>query len=94
MIEKAEMFDRLVREPGWEDALRYMANMVQVEIASATQHQFEAELCRVYCMRWNAKRDLLDGVVGYIESIQRSRDEIVDQFRKEKEDGGNNSAGY
>lgn len=88
MIEQAERFDQLVRMPGWEDVLRFMANAVQVEIATATQHQYEAEVCRVLCMRWNAKRELLDSTIGYIEGQQRARDEIVAQYRKESEDGG------
>lgn len=89
------MFDRLVREPGWEKILRYMANAVQVDIASATQHQYEAERCRVMVIRWDSKRELLDGAIGYIESIQKSRDEIVAQFKTEKEEVHvSNESGY
>lgn len=91
LIEQAERFDRLTREPGWEEILKFMAANVQDEIAQATQHQYEAELSRIHCVRWNAKRSLLDSAVGYIESVQRSRDEIVEQYRKGEADGGTGS---
>ena len=95
LIEQAERFDRLIREPGWEDVLKFMANSVQVEIASATQHKYEAEVCRVMCICWNSKRELLDSTLGYIEGIQKSRDEIVAQYRKEKEEVHvGNESGY
>lgn len=95
VIDKAERFDRLVREPGWEDILTYMATNVQGEIAEATKYVYEPDLARNHVLVWNAKRSLLDGAIGYIESIQRSRDEIVSQYRKEKEEVNvGNESGY
>ncbi len=85
IVEKAEMLDRLANEPGWEEICVFMGKLVNVELAKATDKPFEPEIQRVHVIRWDAMRFLLDSATGYMESIQRSRDEIVEQFRTAKE---------
>ncbi len=85
ILEKAEMLDRLANEPGWEEICVFMGKLVNVELAKATDKPFDPEIQRVHVIRWDAMRFLLDSATGYMESIQRSRDEIVEQFRTAKE---------
>jgi len=80
IVDKAASFDRLVHESGWAEIGLFMANQINTELAKATEKPFEPEMQRVHVIRWDAMRSLLDSATGYIEGIQKSRDEIVAQF--------------
>lgn len=91
VIDAAQDFDKLVVMPGWERACKFMVGEVNSEIAEATQYKYETSRQAVHVTRWDAKRELLDGLYGYINSMQRSRDEIVSQYRRGDEDGNSNN---
>jgi hypothetical protein len=86
-VDLAIEFDRLVGLPGWEKVLRHAAAEVNDEIAEVTKHPYAPEIQRIGVIRWDAKRALLDSIIGYIESTQRERDRIV----KELQDGGSSN---
>lgn len=92
VIDAALDFDKIVVMPGFERACKFLVGEVNREIAEATQYKYEPERQRVHVIRWDAKREMIDGMMGYINSIQRSRDEIVNQYRRER-DGGDDPAG-
>ena len=87
---RAECFDQLVKEPGWEYALDLMTEKINLEIAEATRQpslEFYAawpETQRIHMIRWNAKRELLDSMLAYIQDTQKQRDEILEMERLEE----------
>lgn len=81
IIDKAEKLDQVIDLPGWEEICRYMVSEVQANISQATRLPNLSKRQQAEVIRWNAKRELLDGTLGWIESIRRSRDEIVEQYR-------------
>ena len=83
IIDKAELFDKLTEHPAWEHVCRYMVAQVQSSIAEATKLTNLTRRQQAEVIRWNAKRELLDNTLGYIESIRRSRDEIVESYRRD-----------
>ena len=84
VIDAALDFDKLVVMPGFERACKFLVAEVNREIAEATQFKYEPERQRVHVIRWDAKREMIDGMMGMISSIQRSRDEIVEQHRTQR----------
>lgn len=85
ILELAALFDRLTKEPGWEKALLFMAKDVNNQLYEATNKKYERDHRLMLCDMWQAKRELLDGVQGYIDSILKSRDDILSQIRQQAE---------
>jgi hypothetical protein len=85
ILELAVFFDRLTNEPGWEKALLYMAKDVNNQLYEATNKKYEREIRLMLCDMWQAKRELLDGLQGYIDSILKSRDDILGQVKAQSE---------
>lgn len=81
VIDAALDFDKIVAMPGFERACKFLVAEVNREIAEATQYKYEPDRQRVHVIRWDAKRELVDGMMGFITSMQRSRDEIVSQLK-------------
>lgn len=82
VIDAALDFDKLVVMPGFERACKFLVAEVNREISEATQYKYEPERQRVHVIRWDAKRELVDGLMGMINSIQTSRDQIVEQYKQ------------
>jgi len=82
IIDAASDFDKLVVMPGFERACKHLVAGVNQEISEATQYKYEPDRQRVHVIRWDSKREQLDDLMGYISSIQRSRDQIVEQYRE------------
>ena len=61
-----------------------MASEVNSEIAAAAEKKYEPEMQQVHVIRWDAKRELLDNTIGYIEGMLKSRDEIIEQYKEER----------
>lgn len=86
VIDAAKEFDSLVVMPGWEKALKYCVAEVNSEVAEATKYKYEPVRQAVHVTRWDAKRELLDGMLGYISKIQRDRDDIIEQVKNHGRD--------
>lgn len=93
VIDAALDFDKVVVMPGFERACKFLVAEVNREIAEATQYKYEPERQRVHVIRWDAKREMIDGMMGYINGMQRSRDEILSQFRRGDESDVNTGNG-
>jgi len=85
VIDLAAVFDDIVKRPGYEKLMEFFAKEVNTEITDATMYKFEPARQQVHVIRWDAKRELLDAALAYVSSIQRSRDEIVEQVKKSRE---------
>lgn len=81
VIDAAEDFDKLVVMPGFERVCKHLVASVNAEISEATQYKYEPERQRVHVIRWDAKRELVDSMMSYVDSMQRTRDEVVEQYR-------------
>lgn len=86
VIDLAEMFDKLQQLPVWEKILRFLGAEVNSALLDQSKCIFDAEQGRVRHLIWNAKRGLLDDMLGWIESTQGERDRIMGEF-KEREHG-------
>lgn len=86
VIDLAEEFDRLQGLPVWERLVRQMGMEVQAELIEATKYKYEPERQRTHTMRWDAKRELLDNVLGWIDSTQNERTRIIEDFKRAKEE--------
>lgn len=86
VIDLAEEFDRLQGLPIWERILRQMAMEVQAELIEATKFKYEPNRQTAHTVRWDAKRELLDNLIHWIDSTQNERQRIVDEFKKESEE--------
>lgn len=84
VIETAEQFDALQRMAGWEKILLHFGTEVQGELLESTKYKYEPERQRVHVIRWDAKRELLDSAIGYIESLQGERDRILAEYKGER----------
>lgn len=84
VIDLAEEFDRLQVLPVWEKLVRHMGGEVQGELLEATKFKYEPTRQTAHTIRWDAKRELLDSLLGWIESTQAERTRIVDEFRNMK----------
>lgn len=80
-IDTAMEFDKIVVMPGWEKAMKYCVAQVNSEIAEATKYKYEPTRQSVHVVRWDAKRELLDGLMGYIEASQRERDNLIEMMK-------------
>jgi hypothetical protein len=85
VIDLAEEFDRLQGLPVWEKVVRQMASEVQAEIVEATKYRYEPVRQTAHTVRWDAKREMLDNILGWIEQTQNERTRIIDEFKKAKE---------
>lgn len=85
VVDAAESFDKLVLMPGWEKVLLFLANQVQKEISESTIYKYEPQRQQVHVIRWDAKRELLDDAIAYVQGTQDERDRIVSEFRERQE---------
>ena len=86
-IDLAQEFDTLQSLPAWEKILRFVGAEVNAELMDATRNKLDPKIQAVYVTRWDAKREIVDKVLGYIESAQRERDRIVDEYREAQHGG-------
>jgi hypothetical protein len=87
VIDSAEEFDKLVGLPGWEKACKYLVRDVQDTISEATQYKYEDAKMKLMVVRWDAKRELVDGLMAYIGDMQKERDRLIETYRGAKENG-------
>ena len=92
IVELAEQFDEVIDRPGYRKILEFMAKEVTQAISDATTYMYEPDRARIQVCIWNAKRDLLDSAMAYVQGIRNSRDEIVSQF-KQRNGGMNGGSG-
>jgi hypothetical protein len=88
VIDLAEEFDRLQGLPVWEKIVRQMGMEVQTELIEATKFKYEPVRQVAHTTRWDAKRELLDNVLGWIESTQGERDRIIAEFKENQQWAG------
>lgn len=86
VIEQAEKFDKLQAMPGWEDILKFLAAEVNGTLTEAAGMKRKPILQKTFVVRWDAKRELLDNMLGWIDQQQAERDRIVEEARRGKED--------
>lgn len=86
VIELAEEFDRLQALPVWEKVIRQLGTEVQGELIEATKFKYEPVRQTAHTIRWDAKRELLDSLLGWIDSTQAERTRIIEEFRAMKGD--------
>ena len=77
ILEKADKFDRLISEAGWEEVLEFMAERVNDAIILASQSEDSRDV-----IRWNAKRSMLDDALAYIRDTRAERDRIREMQRE------------
>jgi hypothetical protein len=80
-IELAEEFDRLQAFSGWEKVLKFMAAEINGTLTEATRSEYDPAKQAVFVNQWNAKRELLDKTIAYMESAQNERDRIVEEYK-------------
>lgn len=88
LLDKADRFDKLMLQPGWEDICRFMVNEVQAQITEAAHFPYEPEKQRVMVLRWDAKRAIVDDVMAYINDTCNERDRLVNQFKTKEQVNG------
>lgn len=81
-IELAEMFDHLQRLPVWEAIIRRLGAEVNSELVEAAKYKYEPTRQSAHTIRWDAKRELLDGLLGWMESVQAERERIIEDFKE------------
>lgn len=81
-IDLAEEFDRLQSLSGWEKVAKFMAAEVNGTLMEATRHELSPAIQAILVNQWNAKRSLLDKTIAYMESAQRERDRIVEEYKE------------
>jgi hypothetical protein len=89
-IDLAEEFDRLQAFPAWEKVLRYMGTEVNSELTEATRYKYDPVKQQVHVIGWNAKRELLDKTLAFMESAQNERDRIIEEYREMQNARDNN----
>jgi hypothetical protein len=82
VIDLAEEFDRLQGLPVWEKVLKQMAIEVQAELVEATKYRYEPVRQMAHTVRWDAKRELLDNVLAWIDATQTERLRIIEEFKR------------
>lgn len=80
-IELAERFDKLQGLPVWESIVKRMGGNVNGELAEAAKFRYEPVRQTAHVVRWDAKRELLDDLLGWMDGVQSERDRIIDEFR-------------
>jgi len=83
VTDLAAEFDRLQRMPVWEQILKRLGAEVNGELVEATKFKYDPARQVTHTVRWDAKRELLDGLLGWMDATQRERDRI----KEEKLDG-------
>lgn len=91
VIDLAEEFDKLQHLPVWEKILRRQGAEVNSELVEATKYKYEPVRQTAHTVRWDAKREMLDNLLGWMESTQAERDRIIEEFREMKQHGGSNT---
>lgn len=91
VIDLADQFDRLQALPIWEKVIRHLGEHVQAALLEQSKHIYNPEMGRICHTIWNAKREAVDDLLGWIDATQRERDRIVEEY-KETADGRNSSA--
>lgn len=84
VIDLADLFDKLQALPVWEKIVRQMGIEVQAELIEATKFKYEPVRQVSHVTRWDAKRELLDNVLGWIDSTQAERNRIIEEFKNAK----------
>jgi hypothetical protein len=82
VIDLADEFDKLQHLPVWEKILKHLGAEVNSELIEATKFRYEPVRQTAHTVRWDAKRELLDGMLGWIESTQNERERIIEEFRE------------
>ena len=82
VIDRAERFDRLQAHPGWEEAVRHMGEYVQSAVFEQASCLDNAEKGRNWHLIWTGRRQVLDELLGWMESTQRERDRIVEEIKQ------------
>jgi hypothetical protein len=84
VIDLADMFDKLQALAVWEKIVRQMGMEVNAELIEATKYKYEPVRQTAHTTRWDAKRELLDNLLGWIESTQAERARIIEDFKAAK----------
>jgi hypothetical protein len=82
VIDQADEFDKLQLLPVWEKILKRLGAEVQAELVEATKFKYEPVRQTAHTVRWDAKRELLDNLLGWMESTQVERERIIEEFRE------------
>jgi hypothetical protein len=82
IIDEAEQFDRLTRDPAWLKALEYMADQVNSSLIEATTHKEDPAKMMWQVVRWDAKRELLDDLQARVSQPMAERDRIVQELKE------------
>lgn len=81
VIDAALDYDKLVVMPGFERVCKFLVAEVNREISEATQYKYEPNRMQFHVIAWNAKREVVDGMMNLINSMQAERDRIVEQYK-------------
>ena len=93
IVKRASKFDQLVADPGWLEIQDfYAAEINNAILIAANDDPEKAEVNRLHVVRWNAKRELNDAAIHYIEETRRLRDEIVNPPKEENYVHGSSDA--
>jgi hypothetical protein len=84
VIDLAGEFDRLQAIPVWEKIVAHLGTSVVITLDEAVKFKFEPERMTPYVIRWDAKRELVDNLLGWIEATQKERDRIIAEFKETK----------
>jgi len=82
VIELAEGFDRLQALPVWEQIVLHLGKSVTAELMDATKFKFEPARAQVHTIRWDAKREVVDDLLGWIEATQNERARLIEEFSR------------
>lgn len=84
IIELAGKFDALVVASGWNTIVEHLSDHVNNSIAeAATADPLNPQQQTLHVLRWNAKRELLDSALNYINETRKERDRILEERTKE-----------
>jgi len=86
-IDLAQEFDTLQALPGWEKVAKFMAQEVHATLLEATRMEFDPAKQAIFVNKWNAKRELLDKAISFMESAQRERDRIIEEYKEARDAG-------
>lgn len=85
IMDLAGEFDKLQGLPVWEKIIRQLGIEVQGELIEATKFKYEPVRQVTHTVRWDAKRELLDGLLGWIDATQNERDRIIREYKESRE---------
>ena len=95
ILAQALRFDELSRLPAWKEVLEHAIDRVNSEIIRATEQPRDdyfvdwPEIQRIHIIRWNAMRELVDHVRGYVDGAIAERDRLLKERELEREYAGN-----